>query len=79
MSPITAEATQIMLQVDLHGQSHENDDIEKVSELCGQKLEEVIEEKTRKGTVSIDVTKALLLLGFTSWSGIEPGMRVWKI
>ena len=34
---------------------------------------EVTEEKTRRGTVSIDVTKALLLLGFTSWSGVEKG------
>ena len=56
-----------------------NDNIEKVSEVCGHEVEEVVEGKTRKGTVSIDVTKALLLLGFTSWSGIEPGMRVWKI
>ena len=73
MSPITADATQTMLQVGLNGQSDENDDIEKISEVCVQDLKEVIEDKTRKGTVSIDVTKALLLLGFTSWSGIEPG------
>ena len=73
MSPITADATQTMLQVGLNGQSDENDDIEKISEVCVQDLKEVIEHKTRKGTVSIDVTKALLLLGFTSWSGIEPG------
>ena len=37
-------------------------------------MEEGMEEKTRRGTVSIDVTKALLLLGFTSWSGIETGL-----
>ena len=27
----------------------------------------------KKGTVSIDVTKALVLLGFDSWSSLEPG------
>ena len=73
MSPITLDSTETMLQVDLNSQGVANDDIGKVSEVCGQEVEEVIEEKTRKGTVSIDVTKALLLLGFTSWSGIEPG------
>ena len=27
----------------------------------------------KNGTVNIDVTKALLLLGFTSWSAVEEG------
>ena len=32
-----------------------------------------IEVKPKRSTVSIDVTKALLLLGFASWSVLEPG------
>ena len=27
----------------------------------------------KRATVSIDVTKALMLLGFSSWSGLEKG------
>ena len=76
MSPITADSAQSMYQIDQNGQSDVNEDIEKDSEGNKQEVEEVIEEKTKKGTVSIDVTKALLLLGFTSWSGIEPGMHI---
>ena len=76
MSPITDDSAQTMYQIDLNGQSDVNEDIEKDSEVSKQEVEEVIEEKTKKGTVSIDVTKALLLLGFTSWSGIEPGMHI---
>ena len=29
--------------------------------------------RSRKNGVSIDVTKALVLLGFDSWSSLEPG------
>ena len=33
----------------------------------------IIVTKQKNGTVSIDVTKALLLLGFANWSGLEEG------
>ena len=32
------------------------------------------DSKTKNATVTLDVTKALLLLGFTSWSAAEEGM-----
>ena len=31
-------------------------------------------KSNRNGTVTLDVTKALLLLGFTSWSAVEEGI-----
>ena len=30
-------------------------------------------KSNKNGTVTLDVTKALLLLGFTSWSAVEEG------
>ena len=32
-------------------------------------------KSNRNGTVTLDVTKALLLLGFTSWSAVEEGIN----
>ena len=37
--------------------------------------EEHFENRARKAGVSIDVTKALVLLGFDSWSSLEPGIK----
>jgi hypothetical protein len=34
------------------------------------------EPKRKIGAVSIDVTKALILLGFTSWSELEDGTEI---
>ena len=31
-------------------------------------------KSSKNGTVTLDVTKALLLLGFTSWSAVEEGI-----
>ena len=31
-------------------------------------------KSNKHGTVTLDVTKALLLLGFTSWSAVEEGI-----
>ena len=73
MSPISVFSDQSMLLLDPKdlGDVKEFEDIE--NKTSPNNAKEVTEEKTRRGTVSIDVTKALLLLGFTSWSGIEKG------
>ena len=34
--------------------------------------------KQKRGIVSIDVTKALMLLGFATWSALEPGNNTIK-
>ena len=35
--------------------------------------EEPVKKIVNRSNVSIDVTKALLLLGFSTWSSLEPG------
>ena len=35
--------------------------------------EEPVKKIINRSNVSIDVTKALLLLGFSTWSSLEPG------
>ena len=40
-----------------------------------ESTEEHFENRARKAGVSIDVTKALVLLGFDSWSSLEPGIK----
>ena len=35
--------------------------------------EEPVKNTINRSNVSIDVTKALLLLGFSTWSSLEPG------
>ena len=37
------------------------------------------EVKQKERTVSIDVTKALLLLGFASWTALEPGEIIFSV
>ena len=39
--------------------------------------EEPVKKIINRSNVSIDVTKALLLLGFSTWSSLEPG-KVWR-
>ena len=73
MSPVSVDATQNISEVEPDNRCGVNDDQEIGDEIALPVTEEVKEEKTRKGTVSIDVTKAILLLGFTSWSEIETG------
>ena len=75
MSPIPVFSDQSMLSLDPKdlGDVKEFEDIK--NKTSPNNAKEVTEEKTRRGTVSIDVTKALLLLGFTSWSGIEKGFE----
>ena len=49
----------------------------KTHELDNEDSEEIPtseDSKTKNATVTLDVTKALLLLGFTSWSAAEEGM-----
>ena len=36
-------------------------------------------EKQKSVIGSIDVTKALMLLGFSSWSSLEPGNVMYKL
>ena len=38
--------------------------------------EEPVKKTINRSNVSIDVTKALLLLGFSTWSSLEPG-KLW--
>ena len=73
MSPISVFSDQSLLPLGPkdHGIVKEFEEVK--NKTSPNYAKEVAEEKTRRGTVSIDVTKALLLLGFASWSGIEKG------
>ena len=61
---------------------YDNDDLacdEVLDDENGNKVDVVSEPKQKLGAVSIDVTKALLLLGFASWSGLEEGIATLQI
>ena len=56
----------------------DNDDIscdQLADDENGNKLVVATEPKQKIGAVSIDVTKALLLLGFGNWSDLEEGIK----
>ena len=48
-------------------------DGEEVLDQCTEIGEEPVQKTINRSNVSIDVTKALLLLGFSTWSSLEPG------
>ena len=50
-----------------------NDAKKNENNTSGMTSSEDVKENQRKNGVSIDVTKALVLLGFDSWSSLEPG------
>ena len=79
MSPTASDSIESALPLDSNGEcnSTEGVKVEINASNDGANSEEVTDEKKRRGTVSIDVTKALLLLGFTSWSGIETGKKIF--
>ena len=45
------------------------DVVDQVTEIGEEPVKKII----NRSNVSIDVTKALLLLGFSTWSSLEPG------
>ena len=50
-----------------------NDAKQNENNISGTTSREDVKVNGRKNGVSIDVTKALVLLGFDSWSSLEPG------
>ena len=57
---------------DVDNKDNNGKDINSVGSNLDQKLGSVNINRNKRG-VSIDVTKALVLLGFDSWSSLEPG------
>ena len=59
----------------------DNDDIscDKLDDENGNKFFVASEPKQKIGAVSIDVTKAILLLGYASWSELEEGIKYYQV
>ena len=72
MSPTSEECTLNNLQVESVNEYDDTKSTQVVDENSNF-TSEPTKNKNKRGTVSIDVTKALMLLGFSSWSTLEKG------
>ena len=72
MSPTSEDCAMNNLQVETVDEYDDTKSIQGVNEKSNFTSAPTKNEHKR-GTVSIDVTKALMLLGFSSWSSLEKG------
>ena len=72
MEPAHKDSTFDSLNLDSMNENNNEKSIQDV-EYNSNTAPEETSINQKRGTVSIDVTKALLLLGFPSWSSLEKG------
>ena len=74
MAPNNTETISSISSIDDVENVEHNDRLDNGTE-CDKDFAEVVISVQKKKQVSIDVTKALLLLGFSSWSTLEEGKK----
>ena len=72
MAPNNTETISSISSIDDIENEEQHDTLDNGAE-CDKDFAEVVISAVKKKQVSIDVTKALLLLGFSSWSTLEEG------
>ena len=75
MAPNNTEAISSISSIDDIENVERHDKLDDGTE-CDKQFADVVVSAVKKKQVSIDVTKALLLLGFSSWSTLEEGKQL---